>query len=530
MWMMRWILGPLLLALVPLACSTNSAPGIVEHPDAGSDVRAVTATGGGGGASTSGAGGTTSTGTGGATSIGTGGPNDGGPGLAGSGGGVGGSGQGGNTRAGGSFGGDTSGGGRIGSGGSGGLAGGSGGNSGGRIAGSGGASGMGGSGSGGTNAKGGSGTGGTTGAGGNPAGWALPNHPGSLLRQSDLDRIRSNLASNREPWASAWAAIKNTGPGPTWTTGATGEITDGYALQNQGHTIWQLTVKWLGSGDIAYANAAKNGIDQWVDHVTSMQTISSLRTGVGGYQMANAAEILAHGFGGSAGWPAANIAKAKAWFKNVPYKQISGGVGSRTGNWGTSALTGCMAMAIFCDDQTMFDYAVNAYKLGFQDTTDGNCGVTKYIDATGEAMETGRDQGHVQGGLAHLVEVALMAWNQNVNIVTYNDTTCTVGVNGSYGVSGANRLFIGLEYEAKYNLGGTVSYHPFLTNWGQIYYPNGIAPRAGWSPVWEMTTHLFAISGMNATYTPQVLAVPGYAPESSNGDHVGYGTLLFRAE
>lgn len=358
---------------------------------------------------------------------------------------------------------------------------------------------------------------------------ALPNHPGGYLTEPELELIRSNVTANIQPQASAFAAMINSGPNASWTTGESGNVVNSYDMQNQGNQIWTLTVKWIGSGNTNYAVAAWKGIDQWVNNVTNMTATTTLRTGVGGCQMANAAEILAYGFGGSSGWPAANIAKAKAWFKAVPYKAISGGVASRTGNWGTSALTGCMAMAIFCDDQTMFDYAVNAYKFGFQDTTDGNCGVTQYIDATGEAMESGRDQGHVQGGLAHLAEVALMAWNQGVNIVPYNNSTGTSGVNGSYGVSGTNRLFIGIDsYEAKYNLGGTVSYHPYLTPWGQIYYPNGIAPRGSWSsPVWEMVTHLFAMSRMIPTYSGQVPLVPGYAPEASNGDHVGYGTLLF---
>jgi|GEM_PF-2592477 len=361
---------------------------------------------------------------------------------------------------------------------------------------------------------------------------ALPTHPGGYIKQTELDLIRHNVAAKVEPWATAWTSLQKTSPDAHWIAGiGTGALTDSYAIQNQGHAIWVLTAKWVASGDVSYALAAQHAIDKWVNNVTDMTACTTLRTGIGGCQMANAAEILAHGFGGSAGWPAANVAKAQAWFKAVPYKAISGGVRSRTGNWGTSAMTGCMAMAIFCDDQTMFDYAVDAYKFGFQDTQDGCCGVTEYIDATGEAMESGRDMGHVQGGIAHLVEVALMAWNQNVNLVPYTNTHGTVGANGvSYGVTGANRLFLGMEYEAKYNLGNDVPYHPYPICSGQIYYPNGIAPRAGWSPIWEMANQLFKAAGLNPTYTKQVIALPTYEPEYTNGDHVGLGTLLFHSD
>ena len=65
--MIHWTLGFLVIALVPLACSSTPTA------DAGADARATTSTGGADAASTGGVGGTTSTSTGGTTSTGTGG-------------------------------------------------------------------------------------------------------------------------------------------------------------------------------------------------------------------------------------------------------------------------------------------------------------------------------------------------------------------------------------------------------------------------------------------------------------------------
>lgn len=356
---------------------------------------------------------------------------------------------------------------------------------------------------------------------------AALSHPGGYQTQEAMALTRSKVAANAEPWASSWAPIKNSGPGVTSKANVTPVITNPYDIQNQGHVIYVLAVKWVASGDIAYAKTAEAMIDTWVNTVTDMSATTTLRTGLGANQMANAAEILAYGFNGSAGWPAANVAKAKAWFKRVIWPKIGSGP-IRSSNWGTADMCGCMSVAIFCDDQTMFDYTINAYKHGFTDTTDGLAGVTQYIDATGENAESGRDQGHSQGGIAHLMEVAMMAWNQGINLVPYTDATGTIDAKGvSYGATGINRILTGFEYTAKYNLGNEVPYHPFVTN--KVIYPNGISAigRGSFSETYEMANYLFNQAGIPHPYTTAVLTTAGYRPEKSSGDHVGMGTLLY---
>ncbi|MDP9036012.1 MAG: alginate lyase family protein, partial [Myxococcota bacterium] len=286
-----------------------------------------------------------------------------------------------------------------------------------------------------------------------------------------------------------------------------------------------LAVKWVASGDPAYAKASMGVIDAWTSTVTTVAS-EPLRNGVGSAQMANAAEILAHGFNGAAGWPAASIARAKAWFVNVVYLPHT--KGGASANWGTSAMIGNASMAVFADDITMFNDALDTYRHGFMPLSGGCCGVTQYIDATGEDAESGRDQGHSQGGIGHLLEVAQIAWNQGVDLVGYNDD---YGVR-TYGASGSNRLLVGLEYTAQYNLGNTVAYHPFFEYCNNVTkYPAGISPagRGNFgSPFWEMANSLFTALALPHPYTSQVLLQAGYAPETTNSDHAGLGTLLFR--
>ncbi len=351
-------------------------------------------------------------------------------------------------------------------------------------------------------------------------------HPGGWHTASDLQRIRAEVAAGHEPWKSAWEAFRKSDADEHYQAHPAAHVTDAYAIQHDGHAAYVLAIKWVASGDATYARAAIGILNAWS---STVQTVADepMRNGLGGGQMANAAEILAHGFGGAAGWPPAEIARARTWFKAVIYPHVRDGAAA---NWGTSAMSGLMSMAVFCDDPEMFARAVAAYKHGFVvngSLKNGCCGVTQYIDATGENAESGRDQPHSQGGIAHLVEVALVAWNQGLDLVSYNDQQ---GVR-NYGASGANRLYLGLEYTAKYNLGEDVPYRPFYEYCNDVtIYPGPISEkgRGNFSPVWEMAARLFTNAKLPAPYCHRIIGLAAYGPEHTNSDHPGLGTLTFR--
>ena len=353
-------------------------------------------------------------------------------------------------------------------------------------------------------------------------------HPGVWHTEAELERVRENVAAGKQPWLEAWNALKSADANTNYQPRVAKDVTDAYSIQNDGHAAYVLAIKWVASGDITYARASERIIDAWTSTVESAAP-TTMRNGIGANQMANAAEILAYGFNGAAGWPTQNVIRAKTWFKQVVYPRIKNGASA---NWGTSCMAGIMSMSVFCDDREMFAAAVDVYKYGFVvngSLKDGCCGVTQYIDATGENAESGRDQPHSQGGIAHLLETALVAWNQGVNLVSYNDDS---GVR-DYGVSGSNRLFTGFEYTAKYNLGNDVPYHPFYEYCNDVTkYPGGVSAsgRGRFSPVWEMAVHLFTVAGLNPVYCRQVVETAGYKPEKTNSDHPGLGTLMFRTD
>jgi hypothetical protein len=345
-------------------------------------------------------------------------------------------------------------------------------------------------------------------------------HPGGWHTQADLTRIRSKVAAGEEPWITGWNAIKNEAPDASYKTKVSPKITSNGAMSGAGFASWVLTMKWVASGDQAYADAAIGIINDWVETVVDFDVYGpTLTVSTGAGAMAQAAEILEHGFNGAAGWPAGEARAAKTWFKKVIYDPWTNTGRMRSTNWGTSCVGGNMSMAIFCDNIDMFNEQCDAYRHGYQDTDDGCCAVTDYIfDESGQAQETGRDQAHVQGGIAHLTEAALCAWNQGVELVHYAN----------------DRLVAGVEYHAKYNLG--YDDLPFTTN---VYNPCNLPliqkwddaisedERGNFSPVYYLSSKLFTLAGLDHPYTKEVIASPGYAPEINNFAHPGLGTFAF---
>ena len=196
-------------------------------------------------------------------------------------------------------------------------------------------------------------------------------HPGGWLNSTDLSRIREKVASGEEPWASAWNDIKNDGADENTTASVSETITSDGALQSQGQDAFLLAIKWVVTGDKAYATAGINIINAWVNTVQDFDIKNTpLRQGIGSNMMANAAEILATGFNGEAGWAEEDVVKAQNWFIDVIYPYTSTGP-SRCMNWGISCLAGNMSMASFSNNITMSNDAVDAYKFGFTNTDDG---------------------------------------------------------------------------------------------------------------------------------------------------------------
>jgi hypothetical protein len=115
------------------------------------------------------------------------------------------------------------------------------------------------------------------------------------------------------------------------------------------------------------------------------------------------------------------------------------------------------------------------------------------INPQGQSSESGRDQAHTQLGLGSLGEAFQMAWNQG------DDLFSLLG----------NRLLIGFEYTAQYNLNYSVPYNAsfYRCNANLLGGPWSIisnASRGVWRPIYELPyAHYVSTKGLSMPYTLQ---------------------------
>ncbi len=197
------------------------------------------------------------------------------------------------------------------------------------------------------------------------------------------------------------------------------------------------------------------------------------------------------------------------------------------GNFGAAAMNCYVSMAILLDNTQMYDYAVNRYLTGYD-----NGSIRYYIDAeTGQCQETGRDQTHAQLGLGMLSMLCENAWKQGTDL---------------YGVLD-NRLQLGYEYTARYNLGYDCPFKfmPELSGKYNWYAADQVdneelltgqrteGRRGKFSPVYERVyNHYVTRLGLSMPYVKEVLETKD-RPEGNGAPdtaHLGFGTFLYCSE
>ena len=123
---------------------------------------------------------------------------------------------------------------------------------------------------------------------------------------------------------------------------------------------------------------------------------------------------------------------------------------------------------------------------------DSNGSIKNYFYENGQCQESGRDQQHVQMGLAFLACAAEIAWNQKIDLYGAFD----------------NRLYKGFEYTAKYMSGEEVPHIQYITWFGKPVYGPEISPkqREKICPAWERAYHHYHDrKGMDMPYTYKMI-------------------------
>ena len=319
-------------------------------------------------------------------------------------------------------------------------------------------------------------------------------HPGLSYTDDDLCRMRELIAKGAEPATTTFEALKSS----AYSQVTGGDFADITVIPNgqhnntigvDGRKAHDLALLYRLTDDRRFADEALKHINRY----NNLTNVSIRGTGPldGGkiYLLIEAAELLRD----YEGWKESDREAFRRMLVHPGYSMteypsehadmddelndvtfywnIYNFDPSRWGNQGLFAARGLMAMAIFLDNEAMYDrvmhyltarnapegdlpYHTGApvrgrlnseteyladYSFSWQDGTEqfvSDAAIPYYIYANGQCQEACRDQGHVMAGLGQLVDLAEMAWNQGDDLY------------GAYD----NRILLGLEWALRYNL------------------------------------------------------------------------------
>jgi len=341
-------------------------------------------------------------------------------------------------------------------------------------------------------------------------------HPGILHTQAELDFVEAQVAAGKQPWQGAWEELRNQGISQLdWQPKPSADVVrgaynnpdvGGTNLMRDGAAAYTHAIGWCVTKDRAHADKT---IEILNAYAATLNTVgghdAKLLVGMAGINYANAAEIVRHTYDG---WADDDQQRFEALLRTVFYPVIQDFYPSANGNWDASMIQTMLAMGVFLDDRAMFDRAVDYYLAGA-----GNGAIGNYFNEFGQCQESGRDQGHTQMGLGYLGCAAEIAWKQGVDLYAAAD----------------NRLLLGYEYTAKYNLGHDVPYEPYRSYEGRYHY-RAISQkgRGRFSSIYERVYHHYHVRmGLEMPFTRQV--VEKIRPEPWQTAYAPWGSLM-RAE
>ncbi|GAB9472065.1 Voltage-gated ion channel [Globisporangium polare] len=359
-------------------------------------------------------------------------------------------------------------------------------------------------------------------------------HPGMLHSASDLVFMKQQVSSGLEPWKSGFEMLtNNTHSSLKWKPSAKTTVYRGYdgtnaqnyaSLFNDAAAAYALALRWHITGDDVYADHAVTILNAWASNLTGIGGTSDkfLASGIYGYQIANAAELLR----AYKNWSKADFQQFVKMMVDVFYPMNHDFLVRHNGakidhywaNWDLANMASMLSIGILADRADVYDEAVEYFMHGA-----GNGAIEKvvwkiYSDGLGQIQESGRDQGHATLVIALLGSFCQMALNQQCDLFAYDN----------------NRVLAGAEYVAKYNLGLDVNYTTY-TNSDVTQTVIATQGRETVRPMWELLyNHYVVKKGLSAphitTWAKRVRPEGGggnYGPNSGGYDQLGYGTLVY---
>lgn len=263
-------------------------------------------------------------------------------------------------------------------------------------------------------------------------------HPGIDQTTEDLVYMKKQVLAGTQPWKDAFerlkagtdltAAIK---PFAHVQRGPYGKPNiGGGELSKNSNMAYDCALIWYITDNKAYADKAIEIINTWTPVLQDFDyNDAKLLAGWTGHILCNAAEILRYT---KSGWQQNDIDSFSNILMTVYYPLMRYYYPQANGNWDGAIIHSILAIAIFTDNNEMFDNAVDHFLHG-----PVNGSIFKYIYPSGQCQESMRDQGHVQLGLGEFAGAARVAYTQGVDLFSV----------------GNNRIALGYEYTASFLLG-----------------------------------------------------------------------------
>lgn len=259
-------------------------------------------------------------------------------------------------------------------------------------------------------------------------------HPGALHTTQDFARINTHLTTSDEPWNTTYILLTTSAyaqstylptPHETVYRGANGINPENYPnLYKDAAAAYQLALRWKLTNETSYAFAATNILSSWALTLTTIDGTSDkyLASGLYGYQLANAAELMRDYPGWDSGNKTATATMLTEVFAAMNTRFLEDHNDTHDNyhywaNWDQCNLASLIAIGIFTDNQTMYDTAVRYVRAGPSNGALPVFGVANYTeDESGKVLtqgqEAGRDQGHATLDIMLLGVIAQQAFNQ----------------------------------------------------------------------------------------------------------------------
>lgn len=364
-------------------------------------------------------------------------------------------------------------------------------------------------------------------------------HPGLLHSKESFEYMKKAVNQSISPNIETWNVLLGTGFSDAgWWPRAVDTVIRGGTGDNISKLYidvaraYQCALIWKISGSVDHGMAACRILNGWS---STLKTVTGnadryLAAGLFGYQLANVSEIMRD-------HPDFNVEQMQDMLLNVFYYPLNERflIGNNWGlphndayfqnywaNWDLCNMASAMAIGIFCDNEEIYNKAVDYFKNGIGNGSIYNAIPYVHADGTAQWQESGRDQGHTNLGIGLMACICEMAWNQGDDLYGWAD----------------NRFLKAAEYVAKYNNGYDVSFSEY--EWGSgrngtVQYHTVISAsgRGEVRPIWSMIyNHYVNRKGLEAPNIRERLELMGGYEYGAGGhattfDQPGWGTLTF---